>query len=95
MICHECLMKDASGTAAAGLCRFCFVALCKDHLVELYRNPHVVPQYTCHHSPSRPVHGSSGSAEPSAARVAAHPTGRRNGSWVQRLVPGGPEGGAA
>jgi hypothetical protein len=52
MVCHECLMRDASREPAAGLCRFCFVALCKPHLVELFQDPPSVPQLTCRHRPA-------------------------------------------
>ena len=37
--------------AAVGLCRFCFVGLCKPHLVELYRDPPSGPQSACRHRP--------------------------------------------
>ena len=42
MICHECA-ADAAEQSAVGLCRFCMVALCKQHLVELYRDAHAFP----------------------------------------------------
>jgi len=30
------------------------VALCKPHLVELYRDAHAFPQFACRHQPARP-----------------------------------------
>ena len=61
MICHECLMAgQRQGELCAGLCRFCFVALCKTHLIELYRDPPSFPQYTCRHSPASGPAPSSG-----------------------------------
>ena len=52
MICHECLITDQSHNVATALCRFCFVALCKPHLIELYRDVPTVPQYSCRHRPA-------------------------------------------
>jgi hypothetical protein len=63
VICHECLMAGAPREMSTGLCRFCFVALCKTHLIELYRDPPSFPQYTCRHSPA------SGPAQPSGRRA--------------------------
>lgn len=57
MFCHECVMAGGR-EPAVGLCRFCFVALCKPHLVELFRRPPSVPQYACRHTPG--VHASGG-----------------------------------
>lgn len=67
MICHECLMAGAPREMSTGLCRFCFVALCKAHLIELYRDPPSFPQYTCRHLPG------SGPAEPSGRRADVGP----------------------
>ena len=67
MICHECLMAGAPHEMSTGLCRFCFVALCKTHLLELYQNPPSFPQYTCRHSPA------SGPAQLSGRRADAGP----------------------
>lgn len=53
MICHECAARDAEQPAVA-LCRFCMVALCKPHLVELYGDAHTFPQFACRHQPARP-----------------------------------------
>jgi hypothetical protein len=53
MICHECAAAAAEQPAVA-LCRFCLVALCKPHLVELYRDAHTFPQFACRHQPARP-----------------------------------------
>ena len=50
MRCHECALIGGDATAV-GLCKFCFVGLCKPHLVELYRDPAVVPQFACRHRP--------------------------------------------
>lgn len=50
MNCHECAMSR-SDRPAVGLCRFCSVALCKEHLVEAYRHPPTVPTYSCAHQP--------------------------------------------
>ena len=58
MLCHECLMSGKS-EEAVGLCKFCLVGLCKEHLTALYNNPATVPQYGCRHNPtgrpSRPL----------------------------------------
>jgi hypothetical protein len=53
VICHECLMTGQREEMATAMCRFCFIGLCKAHLVELYRDPPTVPQYACRHTPSR------------------------------------------
>lgn len=50
MRCHECAVRGGDA-AAVGLCKFCLVGLCKAHLVELYRDPVVVPQFACRHRP--------------------------------------------
>ena len=62
MFCHECLISGVE-RSAVGLCRFCLVGLCKDHLVAAYHST-VQPQYTCDHHPERPVVA----AAPDAAR---------------------------
>ncbi len=54
MQCHECAMIGGRETAV-GLCRYCFVGLCKSHLVELYRDPPSVPQYACRHRPGEGI----------------------------------------
>jgi hypothetical protein len=38
---------------AVAVCRFCSVALCKEHLVDAYQWP-TIPQYGCDHHPERP-----------------------------------------
>lgn len=55
MTCHECLMAGGIQQPVTALCRYCFVALCKEHLVELYRDAPTFPQYSCHHKPGTPV----------------------------------------
>jgi hypothetical protein len=60
LICHECLMANDSPEAVTALCRFCFVALCKTHLIELYSDPPSFPQYTCRHRPASGPTPSSG-----------------------------------
>lgn len=51
MNCHECA-RDGLDVPAVSECRFCFVGLCKDHLVaSLHGQP--VPQYGCAHHPER------------------------------------------
>ena len=52
MDCHECARTGTELTAVA-VCRFCSVALCKDHLVEAFHG-RTVPQYGCDHHPERP-----------------------------------------
>ena len=52
MICHECLMNGRNQESATALCKFCLVALCKKHLLELYGDPPTVPQYACRHRPA-------------------------------------------
>ena len=49
MICHECA-REGLTTAAISHCRFCFVGLCKDHLVASFHRD-TVPQYGCDHHP--------------------------------------------
>ncbi len=51
MICHECA-REGLTTAAVSHCRFCFVGLCKDHLVASFHGD-TVPQYGCDHHPER------------------------------------------
>ena len=94
MICHECLMQGAPRTAATGVCRFCFVGLCKAHLVELYRDAPTVPQLTCRHAPARAPEVRGWSSPAPAARAVAPDAGaigaepRGNGEGPPRLVPG-------
>jgi hypothetical protein len=51
MNCHECARVNIE-RPAVGLCRFCFVGLCKAHLVAAFHSD-VIPQYGCHHDPDR------------------------------------------
>jgi hypothetical protein len=51
MNCHECARTHTVRTAVA-VCRFCFVGLCKDHLVAAF-HARTVPQYGCDHHPER------------------------------------------
>ena len=51
MICHECA-REGLTAAAVSHCRFCFVGLCKDHLVAAFHGE-TVPQYGCDHHPER------------------------------------------
>jgi hypothetical protein len=51
MICHECV-REGLTAAAISHCRFCFVGLCKDHLVASFRGG-TVPQYGCDHHPEQ------------------------------------------
>lgn len=51
MTCHECLLAGTDRQAVA-ICKFCLVGLCKEHLVESYRQPVAVPQYACKHRPA-------------------------------------------
>ncbi len=64
MLCHECLMNGKARSAVA-LCKFCFVGLCKQHMIELYTQQVTVPQYSCRHNPaglpSRPIEAEMGS----------------------------------
>jgi hypothetical protein len=67
MICHERLVSGVHQVATA-LCRFCFVALCKPHLMELHRELPTFPQYTCHHAPAQPIRLDVSSAPGGARR---------------------------
>ena len=51
MNCHECARVNIE-RPATGLCRFCFVGLCKVHMVASFYSD-VFPQYGCHHDPDR------------------------------------------
>jgi hypothetical protein len=51
-MCHECARRSIA-TLGLGLCRFCLVSLCKDHLVESLQSD-VVPHYACDHRPELP-----------------------------------------
>ena len=67
MLCHECARGGTSRPAVAH-CRFCFVGLCKPHLVDLFRSQ-LVPQYRCQHHPELPFpHVPSEVRQPAAAR---------------------------
>lgn len=52
MFCHECARNHAEAPAV-GHCRFCPVALCKEHLVAPFRSS-VIPQYGCLHHAELP-----------------------------------------
>ncbi len=52
MQCHECA-ADGEHKIAIAICRFCYVGLCKSHLVMLYRQSATVPQYACRHRPAQ------------------------------------------
>lgn len=80
MVCHECLMSGRAAEWATALCKFCLVALCKTHLVELYRDPPTVPQYSCRHRPSLAPGGKP------AAHRAANP--RPAPAPAPRFAPG-------
>jgi hypothetical protein len=84
VMCHECLMAGQPSEASTGLCRFCFVALCKTHLMELYANPPSFPQYGCRHLPA------NSPSQPSGRRVAAspHAAPRAKRERNLRLTPG-------
>lgn len=51
MDCHECA-RTGTERAAVGICRFCSVGLCKDHLVAAF-HARTVPQYGCDHHPEQ------------------------------------------
>ena len=51
MICHECARVGLE-IAAISHCRFCFVGLCKDHLVASFQGQ-TTPRYGCEHHPER------------------------------------------
>ena len=51
MNCHECARSEIE-RPAVGLRRFCFVGVCKVHLVASFRS-NTVPQYGCSHDPGR------------------------------------------
>lgn len=52
MLCHECA-RDGRSQPAVAHCRFCFVGLCKAHLVAAFHGT-TIPQYGCEHHPERP-----------------------------------------
>ena len=80
MICHECLMTGQREEMATAMCRFCFIGLCKMHLLEVYRDPPTVPQYACRHTPARtPTQASVSRAVPSPRQAR---TPERSGSPV-------------
>ncbi len=66
MLCHECLMNGKAQEAVA-VCKFCFVGLCKEHLMLLYSDPPTMPQFACRHNPagrpSRPLEVGAASRE--------------------------------
>ena len=51
MLCHECATGGEERPAVA-LCRFCFVALCQEHLADAYRQSPGIPFYARHHAPA-------------------------------------------
>jgi hypothetical protein len=51
MNCHECARVGIE-RPAVGVCRFCSVGLCKEHIVASFRST-VMPQYSCEHRPDR------------------------------------------
>lgn len=53
MLCHECAAASVE-RPAVGLCKFCFVGLCKTHLVELFQEPRIAPQFACGHRAGEP-----------------------------------------
>ena len=53
MLCHECAAA-ATERPAVAVCRFCFVGLCKQHLVELFGARRTAPQYACTHRAAEP-----------------------------------------
>jgi len=77
-MCHECA-RDLAERPAVALCRFCMVGLCKEHLVELHREAHTVPQLACRHRPALPFEaderGQPGARAPSPRRASNN--GRR------------------
>ena len=68
MLCHECLISRES-REAVGLCKFCFVGLCKPHLLELHRRRSSVPMYSCGHRPWEAAPGGSWDDRPWKARL--------------------------
>jgi len=73
-------MNGRPSETATALCKFCLVALCKTHLMELFCDPPSVPQYTCRHRPANAPGGMP------AGRRAANP--RSSPAALPRLVPG-------
>jgi hypothetical protein len=69
MNCHECARAGIE-RSAIGLCRFCSVGLCKDHLVASYVSS-VWPKYACDHDPDRAFAGPARPSERSEPQ--AHP----------------------
>jgi hypothetical protein len=82
------MATDSARELATALCRFCFVALCKAHLVELYRDLPTFPQYTCHHKPAS--HPPQDSGRRAAASPRPAPRGEREPEplLAPRLAPG-------
>ena len=71
MNCHECA-RIGTERVAVSLCRFCSVALCKDHLVASFRSD-TVPQYACDHHPERAFVPRAGGARTDLGSVAGRP----------------------
>ena len=70
MICHECA-REGLTIAAISHCRFCFVSLCKDHLV-VSLHGETVPQYGCEHHPEQAFSAQPReAARPAPVRAAA------------------------
>src|SRR6266852_5910901 len=87
VICHECLMAGQRDETATAMCRFCFVGLCKSHLVDLYRDPPTVPQYACRHTPARTPNQPSVSRAIATARQASSPEPAGTPVHASRLLP--------
>jgi len=83
MECHECLMLGRQHPAVA-VCKFCGVGLCKSHLVELYREPGVVLQLSCHHSPASPAPMTA--KGPSSVAIGSATTGRASTSLALSIA---------
>ncbi len=71
MNCHECA-RIGTERVAVSLCRFCRVALCKDHLVASFHSD-TVPQYACDHHPERAFVSRAAGARTDLGSVAGRP----------------------
>ena len=49
MYCHECAAKGVD-RPALGVCRYCFVGLCKEHIIGSYQG-RIFPRFSCEHRP--------------------------------------------
>jgi hypothetical protein len=72
MLCHECALAGTP-RPAVGLCRFCLVAVCKAHLLEIFARATTMPQDTCHHLPGEAVDRTSAARLGSGGHVADSP----------------------